>query len=296
MTARPGNDLRAVPRPPIVEAWGGGVDSTAMIIELVARGEPPDVVLMAQTESERPETDAFVPIFRRWMDAHGLENHLVCYQVRRFKHWPPYDGLLENLLTNATLPSIAFNRSSCGIKWKITLQDQWTADRAPARAAWERGEKVVRLIGYDCSAADNRRYAHRENHVSDRFNYRYPLREWAWDRDACIARICAEGLPVPVKSSCFFCSAMRPEEVATLPPAYLTVKVKYGDFQLITRSRTFPSLVDTHSALREASLALIRSVLPTPKGIRLVGVTVSNFDRPVPATGTELPLFAEMVA
>lgn len=105
------------PRPPapVVAAWGAGVDSTAMIIELVARGEPPDVVLMAQTRSERPETDAFVPIFRRWMDAHGVENHLVCYEVRRFKHWPPYDGLLENLLTNATLPSIAFNRSGCSL-------------------------------------------------------------------------------------------------------------------------------------------------------------------------------------
>ena len=93
------------------------------------------------------------------------------------------------MLTNTTLPSIAFNRSSCSIKWKITLQDQWTAQWAPARAAWGRGDRVVRLIGYDCSAADDRRYAHREGHVSDRFDYRYPLREWGWDRDACIARI-----------------------------------------------------------------------------------------------------------
>lgn len=34
--------------------------------------------------------------------------------------------------------------------------------------------------------------------------------------------------------------------------------------------------------LHEASLGLIRSVFPPPKGIRLVGVTLSNFagDRP----------------
>jgi DNA polymerase-4 len=59
----------------------------------------------------------------------------------------------------------------------------------------------------------------------------------------------------------------------------VTVKVKYGDFQIITRSRSLTAgLVDRREALREMSLMLIRSVLPTPKGIRLVGVTVSNFE------------------
>jgi DNA polymerase-4 len=58
----------------------------------------------------------------------------------------------------------------------------------------------------------------------------------------------------------------------------VTVKVKYGDFQQITRSRSVSGLVDTYDLLRETSLMLIRSVLPTPKGIRLVGVTVSNFE------------------
>ncbi|SDA35806.1 DNA polymerase-4 [Sphingomonas sp. NFR15] len=71
----------------------------------------------------------------------------------------------------------------------------------------------------------------------------------------------------------------------------VTVKVKYGDFQNITRSRTQPALVTTQKALRDASLALIRSVLPTEKGIRLVGVTVSNFDRSAMGSTEALPLF-----
>jgi DNA polymerase-4 len=70
----------------------------------------------------------------------------------------------------------------------------------------------------------------------------------------------------------------------------VTVKIKYGDFQQITRSRSLPFVVSTHAALREASLSLIRSVLPVEKGIRLVGVTVSNFDAQ-PAAGVDLPLF-----
>jgi DNA polymerase-4 len=67
----------------------------------------------------------------------------------------------------------------------------------------------------------------------------------------------------------------------------VTVKIKYGDFQIITRSRSLSAgLVDRREALREMSLILIRSVLPTPKGIRLVGVTVSNFEERL---GEELP-------
>ncbi len=70
----------------------------------------------------------------------------------------------------------------------------------------------------------------------------------------------------------------------------VTVKVKYADFQIVTRSRTVPSLIDSEAALREASRALIRTVLPTEKGIRLVGVTVSNFERAGEPAGA-LPLF-----
>ncbi|QSR19684.1 DNA polymerase IV [Novosphingobium sp. KA1] len=55
----------------------------------------------------------------------------------------------------------------------------------------------------------------------------------------------------------------------------VTVKVKYADFQQITRSKTFPATARSQEQLREASLALVRQVLPTEKGVRLVGVTVS---------------------
>ncbi len=57
----------------------------------------------------------------------------------------------------------------------------------------------------------------------------------------------------------------------------VTVKVKYSDFHQITRSQTLSLPVDSHDGLRAAALGLIRSVLPAVKGIRLVGVTVSNF-------------------
>jgi DNA polymerase-4 len=57
----------------------------------------------------------------------------------------------------------------------------------------------------------------------------------------------------------------------------VTVKIKWADFQQSTRSHSFPRPVASRDMLHEASLGLIRSVYPPSKGIRLVGVTLSNF-------------------
>ena len=71
-----------------------------------------------------------------------------------------------------------------------------------------------------------------------------------------------------------------------------TVKVKFADFRQITRSRSYPTAIAEQGLLRQASLDLIRLVLPPEKGIRLVGVTVSNFEARKPAG---LPLFGPPV-
>jgi DNA polymerase-4 len=59
----------------------------------------------------------------------------------------------------------------------------------------------------------------------------------------------------------------------------VTVKIKYADFQQATRSRTLPAPVQSHDALRAVSVELVRSVFPPAKGIRLLGVAVSGFER-----------------
>jgi DNA polymerase-4 len=55
------------------------------------------------------------------------------------------------------------------------------------------------------------------------------------------------------------------------------VKIKWADFQQSTRTQSLGRPIDSRARLQEASLGLIRSVFPPPKGIRLVGVTLSNF-------------------
>jgi DNA polymerase IV len=71
----------------------------------------------------------------------------------------------------------------------------------------------------------------------------------------------------------------------------VTVKVKFADFRQVTRSRSFPTAIARHDLLRQAGVELVRTLLPTTKGVRLLGVTVSNFDQVPLNTGGELPLF-----
>jgi DNA polymerase-4 len=71
----------------------------------------------------------------------------------------------------------------------------------------------------------------------------------------------------------------------------VTVKVKFADFQQVTRSRSFPALIAHHDVLQRASVALVRTLLPTAKGVRLLGVTVSNFNAAPADADAALPLF-----
>ena len=206
-----------MPPPPVVLAYGIGVDSTALLVELVARGQKPDLVLSADTGVEKPATYAYLDVIRPWMDAHGIRHELVSYTPKRFKHWPPYYGLLEMCLTNATLPSKSLGGSSCSLKYKKAPQDAFLANWQPAIDAWARGQRVTRLIGYDAGPRDTLRANHALSIEDPLYDCQSPLREWGWDRDDCVGRIIAEGLPVPPKSACWLCVANKPEEIRDLP-------------------------------------------------------------------------------
>ena len=67
----------------------------------------------------------------------------------------------------------------------------------------------------------------------------------------------------------------------------VTVKIKWADFQLSTRSRSMESAIQTRHGLHEVALDLIRSVFPPPKGV--VGVTLSNFQSQSGGEAAELP-------
>ena len=56
----------------------------------------------------------------------------------------------------------------------------------------------------------------------------------------------------------------------------VTLKVKYADFQQITRSRTGQALFSTRAEIEQLSYALLEPLFPVTKGIRLLGITLSS--------------------
>ncbi len=73
----------------------------------------------------------------------------------------------------------------------------------------------------------------------------------------------------------------------------VTVKIKWADFQISTRSRSMEMAIQTREELHQVTLNLVRSVFPPPKGVRLVGVALSNFRSQIAREVAELP-FREM--
>lgn len=213
----------------LVVAYGVGVDSTAMLVGMKHRGIRPDKILFADVGSEKDETYPYLEVISPWLAKVGFPKvTIVRYVPKKFKHWPPYYTLEENCLTNGTLPSISFGFSSCSQKWKQAPQHKYLLNDPSALSIWSHGQKVVKAIGYDASPRDAQRKAKAERLVctykdqfSDFYEYRYFLQEWDWERERCKDEITGEGLPVPVKSSCFFCLAMKMDEVRQLTVAKL---------------------------------------------------------------------------
>ncbi len=56
----------------------------------------------------------------------------------------------------------------------------------------------------------------------------------------------------------------------------MTLKVKYADFQQITRSQTNQALFSTRAEIEQLSYALLEPLFLFTKGIRLLGITLSS--------------------
>ncbi len=211
---------------PLIVAYGLGVDSTAVLVELYKRNIRPDAILFADTGDEKLETYDYLPIINKWLKSIGFPHvTVVKYVPKNFKNWPPYHTLGQNCLTNGTLPSLAFGFKSCSLKWKVVPQNQWTDQWPLAVDYWYNGGKVRKIIGYDASAKDLKRYAHAKSIEDPKYDYWYPLIEWNMDREACKDSILSIGLPVPPKSACKFCPATQPAELHEHRKEYLKLIV-----------------------------------------------------------------------
>lgn len=227
--------IYANPRQPFCVSYGAGVDSTALLIWLVRmynshpKKRPeyrPDIITFADTGNEKRETYLYLPVMQEYLKRNGFPPIVVVrYKPERVLRGM-YHTLEQNCLANKTLPSLAFGFKKCSVKWKLVPQNKYRRKQKVCQDAWAAGRVVIVAIGYDAGPKDaKRRWDITDD---DRYTYWYPLVEMGWDRERCIEEIRKEGLPgyetdlggewvetggVPVKSACFFCPSMRPEEV-----------------------------------------------------------------------------------
>ncbi|MDB6176827.1 DNA polymerase IV [Paracoccus sp. Z330] len=71
----------------------------------------------------------------------------------------------------------------------------------------------------------------------------------------------------------------------------VTVKVKFADFQQVTRARTLSRPVGSMDEMLTLARDLARLVLPDPRGARLLGITLSGFDHDDDGGAEQLDLF-----
>jgi DNA polymerase IV len=68
----------------------------------------------------------------------------------------------------------------------------------------------------------------------------------------------------------------------------VTLKMKFNDFEIITRSKSVPAAVLSRGDLERLSVALLQNEMPVPKPVRLLGVSLSSLqgdDREEPQLG-----------
>jgi len=177
-----------------IVSFGGGVNSTAMIVGMKIRNERPDYILFADTGGEKPQTYDHIELMQKWLAENGFP------LITTVKEKITLQADCEN---RQTLPSKAFGFSTCSMRFKVQPQERWISQNNIENPVW--------LVGIH--AGEIKRAL---NAKTKKPNVRFPLIEWGWGQQDCEDAIVKECLPVPVKSACFFCPSMQKREVLQL--------------------------------------------------------------------------------
>lgn len=187
-----------------VIAYGGGVQSTALLV-MASRGElgQVDAALFCNVgdDSEHPDTLTFVrDIAVPYGAAHGIPVHILDRVKRDGTRETLWGRLMREGSRSVPIPVRMSNGApgtrSCTVDFKIKVMAKWLKSHG---ATADTPATVVIGISWD------------EAHRADRRNVgayervEYPLVERNLSRWECQRIIADAGLPVPGKSSCFFC-------------------------------------------------------------------------------------------
>lgn len=185
----------------IIQLFGGGTNSLAVLINMVKHQIIPNEILFSDTGGEQPKTYKIIEEVNIWLS----EKNFPTIKTLRYKTKNGEELTLEqDCLNNNTVPPIAFGWKTCSQKFKISPVEKYLKAKYP-------NEKLQMWVGFD--AGEERRIKANPN---ENFENYFPLIEWGWNRDKCIEIIAKSGLSMPGKSSCFFCPNMKKHEILAL--------------------------------------------------------------------------------
>lgn len=191
-----------------VISYGGGVQSTAMIV-LAAHGKLGAVTdaIFANVgdDSEHPATLRYVrEVMRPWAEKCGILVHEV-QRTRRDGTPVTLMGQLQSSRRSIDIPVRMSNGApgnrNCTSEFKIKVLGKWLKQHAGANTI-----PVTTLVGISWDEVE--RVGRRRNNPWEIVEY--PLIDMRLSRTDCQRIIADAGLPVPGKSSCWFCPFFRP--------------------------------------------------------------------------------------
>jgi len=164
-----------------IASYGGGVNSTAMIVYLVKNKFPLDYVVFSDTGDEMPETYDYLPIMERFLTRRKIPFKIV--QCRK------KESLSDKCLRRKVIPSQI---------WRWCTRDFKVI---PIHAFYRTLKShVYQYMGIDYGEFLRMKPSHVE-YVTNL----YPLVDHKIGREQCIKIIKKARLPIPVKSGCYFC-------------------------------------------------------------------------------------------
>ena len=195
-----------------IVSYGGGTNSTALLIECVNRNIPIDLILFADTGAEKPHTYQYLKMFSKWCVENGLPEITRVQKTNRNGTAITLEGYC---FERRQLPSIAYGFKSCSQKHKISPQDKFMNNWMPAKDEWSRGNKITKFVGFDADEP------HRvKEYIDDKYLVEYPLIDWDMGREECVNTIRGSKLELPGKSACYFCPSTKIHEIHDLKRQY----------------------------------------------------------------------------
>lgn len=126
-----------------VVAYGGGTNSTAMLVGMYERGIPVDLILFADPGGEQPYTYEYLPIMDDWLARHGMPRLQTVYCTDKNGNRLTLE---QECLRSGTLPAIAYGYKKCSLKHKIAPQEKFCNNYPPCREVWARGESGPKTL------------------------------------------------------------------------------------------------------------------------------------------------------